>query len=256
MKEISGNNTLPDYNTYRMTRGEKIICVLEGAVFIYAVAFVFYQNHILCVLICPLALLYPRIKTRSIIEKRKYDINIQFRDMLYSLSTTISAGKSIELAFRDILTDMEVLYPSPDTPIIREIEYIIRKIDMNETVEDALSDFARRVHIDDIVNFVDVFHICKRTGGNIIEVTKNASNIINDKIEIKHEINTLLAERKLERRVLNLLPPAMVLLLSVSASEYMRPVFTTVYGRLVMTVAIMLLTAAYFISKRIMNIKV
>lgn len=250
------NGTLPDYNTYKMSRVEKILCLLQGGAFIYAIAFVFYRSHILCILLCPIAFLYPRIKTRTIIEKRKYELNIQFKDMLYSLSSTLSAGKSIERAFRDILEDLEILYPNPDTPIIREVEYIIRKIDMNETVEEALSDFARRVHIDDIDNFVDVFHICKRTGGNIIEVIKNASNIINDKIEIKHEINTLLAERKLEQKVLNLLPPAMVILLSVSASEYIHPIFTTLFGRFIMTIAIILLIAAYFISKRIMDIKV
>ncbi len=247
---------LPDYNTYSMSRKEKILYFLEGAAFIYAYAFIFYRSHIICILLCPLALLYPRIKTRSIIEKRKYELNIQFRDMLYSLSSALSAGKSLELAFRDILSDLEVLYPFPDTPIITEVEYIVRKIEMNETVEEALCDFANRVHLEDVDNFVDVIRICKRTGGNIIEVLKNTSNIINDKIEIKHEINTLLAQRNLERKLLNLLPPAMVLIISASSYEYIQPVFTTIPGRLVMTVAILLLAAAYFISKKIMDIKV
>ena len=256
MNKNINNNTLPDYNTYLMSTKEKTLYFLQGAAFIYAYAFVFYRSHIFCILLCPFALLYPRIKRRSIIEKRKYEINIQFKDMLYALSSTLSAGKSLEMAFRDILADLEVLYPYPDTPIIREVEYIIRKIDMNETVEEALCDFAERVHLEDVDNFVDVLRICKRTGGNIVEVLKNTSNIINDKIEIKHEIKTLLAQRNLERKVLNLLPPVMVFIISASSYEYIRPVFTTIAGRLVMTIAILLLAAAYFISKKIMDIKV
>jgi len=256
MNKNMNSNTLPDYNSYSMSRKEKILCFLEGAAFIYAFAFIFYRSHIFCILLCPFALFYPRIKKRSIVEKRKYELNIQFKDMLYSLSSTLSAGKSLELAFRDVLADLEVLYPHPDTPIIREVEYIIRKIDMNETVEEALCDFAGGVHLEDVDNFVDVLRICKRTGGNIVEVLRNTSNIINDKIEIKHEINTLLAQRNLERKVLNLLPPAMVLIISASSYEYIRPVFTTIPGRLVMTIAILLLAAAYFISKKIMDIKV
>lgn len=250
------NSALPDYNTYLMSRKEKILYFLEAAAFIYVYTFIFYRSHIISILLCPLALLYPRIKTRNIIEKRKYELNIQFRDMLYSLSSALSAGKSLESAFKDILSDLEVLYPFPDTPIIREVEYIVRKIEMNETVEEALSDFANRVHLEDVDNFVDVIRICKRTGGNIVEVLRNTSNIINDKIEIKHEINTLLAQRNLERKVLNLLPPAMVFIISASSHEYIQPVFTTIPGRFVMTVAILLLTAAYFVSKKIMDIKV
>jgi len=250
------NNTLPDYNTYSLSRKEKILYFLEGAAIIYIFSFIFYRSHIFSILLCPLALFYPRIKSRSITEKRKYEINIQFKDMLYSLSSTLSAGKSLELAFKDVLTDLEVLYPYPDTPIIREVEYIIRKIDMNETVEEALCDFAGRVHLEDVENFVDVLRICKRTGGNIVEVLRNTSNIINDKIEIKHEINTLLAQRNLERKVLNLLPPVMVFIISASSYEYISPVFTTIPGRFVMTIAILLLAAAYFISKKIMDIKV
>ena len=256
MNKNINDNALPDYNSYSMSWEKKALYFLKGAAFIYAFAFIFYRSHIFCVLLCPLAFLYPRIETRNIIEKRKYELNIQFRDMLYSLSSSLSVGKSLELAFKDILNDLELLYPYPDTPIIREVEYIVRKIDMNETVEEALCDFAGRVHLEDVDNFVDVLRICKRTGGNIVEVLKNTANIINDKIEIKHEINTLLAQRKLEQKVLNLLPPVMVLIISASSYEYIRPVFTTIPGRLVMTIAVLLLTAAYFISKKIMDIKV
>ncbi len=127
---------------------------------------------------------------------------------------------------------------------------------MNETVEAVLSDFARRARIEDVENFSDVFQLCKRTGGNIVEVVRNTSGIISDKIEIRQEIDMLLAQRKFEQKVLNVVPVAMIVLLSASAADYMEPVFTTAVGRLVMTAAIGLLAAAWFLSRRIMDIKV
>jgi len=40
-----------------------------------------------------------------------------------------------------------ILYPDPDTYIIREVEYIVRRLEMNETIEDALEDLAKRSHL-------------------------------------------------------------------------------------------------------------
>jgi tight adherence protein B len=90
----------------------------------------------------------------------------------------------------------------------------------------------------------------------MIEIIKNTSNIINDKIEIKEEINTLLASKKFEQKVLTAMPILMIVLLSVSAEDYMAPVFDKIVGRIVMTIAIAIIVLGYFLSKKIMNIKV
>jgi len=71
---------------------------------------------------------------------------------------------------------------------------------MNETIEDALEDLAKRSHLEDIQNFTDVFQNLQENGGNLVNVIRNSTNIINDKIEIKEEINTLLAAKKLSRK--------------------------------------------------------
>jgi len=243
-----------DYNQYVMPWNEKLVCIGTAALAVYAVAFLFYRSHIVSLIFCPLALLYPRIKTREIIKKRKFELGIQFKDMLYSLASSLSAGKSVELALRSLPEELSLIYPDSNTDIIREVEYIIRKLDMNGTIDSALEDFSNRANIDDIRSFVDVFHICKRSGGNIVEVIKNTSNIINDKIEIKQEISAMLAERKFEQKVLNVLPVLMMILLSACAGDYIKPVFTTPTGRIAASVSIMLLVAAYFISKKIMDI--
>lgn len=245
-----------DYNTYIMTQKEKTLYIIIAAIAIFIVGYVFYQSLVFSALLTPVALFYPKIKTKDIIKKRKEELNLQFKEALYSLSSSLTAGKSIEMAFKDALKDLIILYPDPDTFILKEFQYIIRKLEMNETVESALEDFADRSHIEDIRNFVDVFKTCKRTGGNLVQVMKNTSDIINDKIVIKQEISTILSQRKFEQKVLNLVPIGMIFLLSTSSADFMRPIFTQISGRVVMTIAIVLLVTAYFISKKIMDIEV
>ena len=247
---------LPNYDTYVMNLRERVLYTAIAAVVIYAVAFIFYRNLILSAFLTPIALFYPGMKTRVIIAKRKKELNIQFKDMLYSLSSSISAGKTVEAAFREVLKDLVVLYPEPDAFILVEVRRIISRLEMNETLEAALADFAARVRLEDVDNFVNVFNTCKRSGGNISEVIKNTSAIINDKIEVEQEIDMLLAERKFEQKVLNVIPILMIMLLSASAPDYMSPVFNTAAGRITMTISIILLAVSGLISSKLCNIKV
>ena len=116
--------------------------------------------------------------------------------------------------------------------------------------------FADRAHIEDIDNFVDVFVTCKRAGGDIIEVIRSTSNTIGEKIEIKQDIATSLSGQKFEFQFLMVMPVAMILLLSVSAKDYMAPVFSGIIGRVVMTIAIGLFGVAYAVGSKIMNVEV
>lgn len=245
---------LNDYANYCMNSKEKIFYTFLAMIVIFGLAFIFYHNMLISLILCPIALVYPKIKCREIIEKRKYNLNLQFKDMLYSLSSSLNAGKSVELSFREIHQDLSVIYIDPNTDILLETQVILRKLEMNETIEAALTDFAKRAHLDDVTNFVDVFNICKRTGGNIIEIIKNTSNIINDKIENKEEINIILSERKLEQKILTSLPVFMIVLLTLTVPEYIAPVFNDIKGVAAMSISVLFLLIAYVISKKIIRI--
>lgn len=247
---------LTDYNVYIMSKKEKMFYIAAAMLALFAVGYIFYHNIILSLLLMLLGIKFPDIRTVQIIEKRKKQLTVQFKDMLYSLSSALSVGKSVEMGLRDCLKDLEIIYPDKSTDIIVEIEYILRGIGMNATTESMFQQFADRAHIEDVENFVDVFVTCKRTGGDIIEVIRSTSNTIGEKIEIKQEIDTVISGKKYEFQFLMIMPVAMVLILSATAADYMLPVFTTVVGRIVMTIAIGIFIIAYFVGSKIMRIEI
>ena len=189
---------LIDYNVYVMGTGEKAINIVFAAIVLFAVGYVFYHSIFLSALLMLLALKWPKIRTKQIIEKRKNQLTLQFKDMLYSLSSALSVGKSVESGIEDALKDLQVIYPDPQTEILLEMEYILRGIGMNNTTESMFSQFAERAHLEDIENFVDIFVTCKRTGGDLIEVMRSTSNTIGEKIEVKQEIETTISGKKYE----------------------------------------------------------
>ena len=253
---VEREDGLIDYDVYVMTKSEKILNIAIAAVLIFLIGYMCYHNIILSAVLAVVSLKWPTMRVKQIIAKRHADLSDQFKDMLYSLSSSLSAGKSVETGLKESLQDLRIIYPDDETYIIQELAYIIRGIEMNETVEDMFAQFAERAHDEDIENFVDIFRTCKRTGGDMIQVVKTTSQTIGEKIEIKQEINTMISGKKFEFRALMIMPVFLILLLSVSSADYMEPVFTTLIGHIVMTIAIGMFAVAYLVGNKIMTIEV
>ena len=235
---------LTDYDQYFMGKRERALTIVFAMAVLAAIGYVFYHSLIMCALLSLFGFRFPKIRTA------------QIKDMLYSLSSALSVGKSVETGIRDSLKDLAVIYPDPETDIIAELEYILRGLGMNRTVEEMFGQFAERAHIEDIDNFVDVFVTCKRTGGDLMETMRSTSSAIGEKIETKQEIETMISGKKFEFQILMVLPVVMVVFFTATSGDYMAPVFTEWAGRLAMTVAILFFGAAYVVGSKIMKISV
>lgn len=254
---IKGSATeLKDYNEYHMSIKEYLVYTGFALAVLAGLTYIFYRTLWIFILVSSLALLFPRRRKIQLIEKQKHELLLQFKEALYVISASLTAGKSVEMAFRSALSDLRILYIDPDTPIIKELEIMIRKMELNGTIEDALQNFSGRSHLEDIQSFADVFVTCKRRGGNMVEVIKNTSNTVADKIRTREEIETLITEKKFEQKVMNAMPIAMIFILKSSSPEFMEPVYTTAMGQMGMTIAAALFVLAFLASDKIMKIEV
>ena len=242
-----------DYSVYTMKPQEWLAYLLLAAAVLFAVGYIFYRDFRIAGALALLGFAFPGIQR---IARRRKRLTMQFKDMLYSLSSTIGAGSSVEMAMSSVLEDMERQYPDPDTPIVRELELIVSKLGLGQNIEDLFLDFANRSGIDDIRTFANIFEISKRTGGNIIQITRRTSDIITQKIETRNDIETLLAERKMEQRVMVVMPIALTLLLTESTADFMAPLFNSFGGRVVCTAALALVLIGYFWSKKLTDIEI
>ena len=246
---------LKDYNIYKMSVAEYIKYSALAGGFGFIVGYIFYNDVILSILFSFIGVLYPKIKTKDLIAKQKNELMMQFKDMLYYLSVSLSSGKSVENAFIEVNEVLKGIYPSQKTYIIVEINNILSRVQMNQKIESVLEEFSKRSGIEVIKNFSDVFSICRKTGGNLIEVIKNTSDMIKDRIEIQQEINILIAQKKMEQKIISIIPIALILFLSTS-SDFIEPVYRLAIGKIVMSIALILIIFGYYISKRIVDIKV
>ncbi|WP_248925599.1 type II secretion system F family protein [Paenibacillus hamazuiensis] len=246
---------ITDYRVYKMTAKEKVVSMLLAGALLACIGTVFYKSAVMALLIALLGILYPAMRAKQLAAKRRQLLNMQFKQALSGISSAIGAGKSVETAFLEAVDDLKLLYPDPNTFIIRELELINRKIEIGGTIEAALLDFSARSGSDDIRNFTDVFVTCKRTGGNLIHVIRRTASIIHEKLEIEQEIAVMMSQKKFESRLLTFAPLVVVGLLAYSSPDYMAPLYNGI-GYVVMSVCLLVLFGCYKMTERIMDIKV
>lgn len=244
-----------DYRTYKFTKREFVLYLTRGMVLYGVIAYLFYRN-LFCVLIgMGLSVFYlEKVRTRQL-EKRKWELNIQFRDGILGLTNALNAGYSIENAFQEAGRELSFLYGT-EAYIVREFQYITAQLGMNCTVEEALYDFGCRSGVEDIRSFAEIFVTAKRTGGDIMGIIHRTGKNIGDKLLIKREIKTLAAAKQLEAKIMEVIPFGILIYLMVFSPGFLDPLYHNMLGTFVMTGGLLLYWGAVSLAEKIMNIEV
>ncbi|TDF99854.1 pilus assembly protein TadB [Paenibacillus piri] len=246
---------LIDYNEYAMTPRQKFLSAVIAAGCLACIGFIFYNHWFGALVLSAAGLYYPVIRRKQLIRKRRNQLQLQFKQALASISSALGAGKSVEIAFLEALSDLRLLYPDPQALIVKELETINRRLENGETIETALNDLSGRSGLDDIQQFTEVFVICKRTGGNLVQVMRRTASIIQEKLDIQQDIQVMLAQKRFESKILAFAPLVVIAVLSFSSPDYMEPMYKGA-GRLIMSVSLLILAGCYMVTQLIMNIKV
>mgnify|MGYP003027641176 FL=1 len=198
--------------------------------------------------------MYIPVRIQSIIKKQKNQLNKQFRDMLEALSTSLGAGKNVIDSFRSVYDDMKMQYED-GAYIISELELLLSGMDNNIDIEDLLLDFGERSGNEDIESFAKVFQICYRKGGNIKDTVRSTYEILNDKMEIAEDIETVVTANKTEQNVMLIMPIGLIGMMKLMSPDFAEN-FVSPSGIMATTVAVIIFVAAYFIGRKVLEIKI
>ena len=242
-----------DYSVYFPSVKEKILWFLIGMIVSGVVLYIFLERLIISIVvgvICGVAFI--PIRTSQVIKKRQQRLTTQFRGLLDALSTSIGAGKNMFDSFAGAADDLSVQF-SAESDIVKEVQNIRMGLNNNIQIENLLMNFAERSGLEDIYNFANVFATCYKKGGNIKDVIKNTATILGDKIEIQMELETMVAGQKNEQNIMLVMPIAFIILMKSMGGELID--LQSPVGLLSVSIAIAIFVAAYFVSKKILDIK-
>lgn len=238
-----------------ITRKEYLLAMLQGILIICVVSYLFYGRFLYAILLSPYLFRYYKSWETQIIKKKKQLFQSQFKEAIQSLSSALNVGYSVENAMREVWKDLQLLYQK-DEKILKEFQYMIRQLEMNIPVETILNDFSVRTNMDDVRLFVTVFSLAKRGGGDMIRIIRDAVGQIGEKIDVKREIETMMAAKKFEFQIMSLIPMGMICYLKISFPDFMEVLYGNLLGVIIMSICLVVYLAAYEIGKRMVEIEV
>lgn len=242
-----------DYGIYHMTAQQRILGFVVG-MFAGAVVFqIFFGLWIFSIIAAAVCGIVGILAYKNILHKKRNALLLlEFRDMLESISTSLGSGKNTTQAFSDARSDMKNQY-GEQTDIVKELDIILSGLESNVTAEVLLKDFAKRSHNENIQNFADVFSVANRTGGNIRQIVYETKNVINDKINVEQEIQTLISGKKNELNIMMVLP--LIVVTQVKSMQASDTTGDMLFNFIVRLVALGMFVLAYIIGKRLMKIE-
>lgn len=246
--------TANDYHVYHMTKLDYLAAWAIGFILGIVVVYAFFRNPIFTFLggiAC--AYMAPPYYNEYKKNARLKHLREQFKDLLESLTASYSAGRNTPDAFKDAADDMVSIY-GEDADIVLELQDICAGLANNINIEQLLLDFAGRSGLDDAMSFANVFEVCNRQGSDLKRIVSDTRDIINDKIEIEMEIETMLSGNKNELNIMMVMPVIVVLSLSTMGSGTV--VSNAPVNLIIKLICLGIFGAAYLIGRKIVNIKI
>ena len=194
-------------------------------------------------------------KKRKKCRERKQELTFQFKEAMQAVLGALMAGYSMENAFREAQNEMLQLY-GQDTFMVKELQEINTKTALNEPLEKQLQNFAERSGIEDIETFCQVFLFAKRGGGDFLKIMKTTIRRIAEKIDVKREIDTMMAEKKLEQKVMQMVPVFILFYIDLTSPGFFEVMYGNVSGIAIMTGCLLLYLTALLLAGKITDVRV
>lgn len=247
---------MKDYRIYELTKLEKKIFYVGLVLASVILAMLFYRTPVFAVILIPFSKRIQKFVTDMMLERNRRALLEQFKDFLFLAATSVGAGRGMKEAIKESIPRIEDIY-GEDCILAAELKDIHKRLELgNEDDVDVLADFAGRSGIEDIIDFVMIYSICKKTGASLILAMNKAASVIIDKMTIENEIRELARRKKNEGMFIFAVPVVVIVFLNMCAPDYIDPLYSSMQGRLIMTFVVVANICIYGMVQRIVKVDI
>lgn len=198
----------------------------------------FFQ-HVLGLVVClPVTLVYVwygQIRNR---RKKKNQLEIQFKDAVLAMVSSMQAGYSLNHAFHDAMEISCTVY-GDTSMIVKLLERIVWGQTLNIPMDDLLEEMARRSELEAVRNFTDVIRVTRRYGGNLPEMMRQLANVIEDRLTVNAEVLSVTASVRYEAYVMDIIPVGIIWYLNLTAADFLSALYDGIAGRCFMVICLL-----------------
>jgi tight adherence protein B len=189
-----------------------------------------------------------RLIVRRVAAQRKQFIE-QMPDSLHVIASAMRAGHSFSGALAVVVED------APD-PTRRELRRVISDERLGVPLDIAMGGAVQRMDNKDLEQVALVAALQRETGGNTAEVIDRVMEAVRQRLALRRMVAGLTAQGRMSRWVLTAIPIFLIVVLTVLSPDYMRPMYTTTLGRVLLGISAVMVTSGSLVIKKIVDIKV
>lgn len=252
---INSESARTDYSTYILSRRQKFVIFCGLMLSASLIAALFYRSPVMG---AAAVFIYPYIAgqiAENLSARRRQQLLIQFKDCLYSFSSSVSTGRSMAESIKEAYENLRHIYDDK-APMVRELEIMVSGIESRESEIYLMSDFAARSGCRDISGFTDVYISVRESGGDMEKAISRTCEILMDKITIDRDIRAMVSQKKTEARIITMMPVIILAGLNMTSADYILPLYETAAGRVIMTGCLAAICFAYYLTEKITDLKV
>lgn len=173
----------------------------------------------------------------------------QLPDGLDLIASSLRAGLTFPQAVSVLIEEMPV-------PISIEFDIILKEHRLGVSLEDSLEKLKERINDFNVDMFVVSTIIAKQTGGNLANILNQIANTIRERYRLKLQVNTLTSQGRLSGIIVSILPFALLAVISVIDSNFVKSLFSTFLGMGILIIAVIMEIIGALLIKKIVSIDV
>ena len=181
-------------------------------------------------------------------SRRSQKLEQQLPEALALQAAALRAGRSTLGSLRSVGSDVS-------GKLRDEVERVIRQVDLGGSLDQALERLVRRSRSKDVEIWVTAMLVHKQTGGNLATVIDSLSERVRERAHMRAELRALTAQGRLSGIVIAIAPIAFFLVLSVTAREQMRVIYSTSLGLTLLIVGLSMEALGFLWIRRILRVK-
>jgi tight adherence protein B len=150
---------------------------------------------------------------------------------------------------------LKVIAKEMPQPLSGEFQRLVEGLGMGQSIDEALEKVYARMPTSEVRFFAIVLAIQQKTGGNLAEALGNLSNVLRGRKMLREKIKALSGEAVASAGIIGSLPPAVMILVSITTPSYMKPLFTDPRGHIMIMIGIFWMSCGIFVMRKMINFK-
>ena len=181
-------------------------------------------------------------------KRRMKKFSSYFADAVDVIVRGIKSGLPVHDCFKIIARES----PAPLGP---EFQKLVEGMGVGLTLPQALDKMYERMPTPELKFFAIVIAIQQKTGGNLAEALSNLTTVLRARKMMGEKIKALSSEATASAGIIGSLPPAVMILVSLTTPAYMARLFTDPRGQFMLLVAVSMMAFGIFVMKKMISFK-